>query len=751
MPVSVNQERTVVNSSNPWGKDLTRTPVEHLVEYVLNGVAIGPDVPDGLAALAAQVMAFNARETRVVVLGGGTGLSTVVGGNSQFAHWADHPFVGLKQEFSHLDVVVCTTDDGGSTGRLLKHLPMIAIGDLRKSCISLVRQESLREAYPLGEEKQRELVLLIQQVFNYRFAESGGESILQNPLLAAVPEIRETCPRPLAKALEELGRYISPGGEGPVVDPSGHCLGNLLLTAAIFRAAGGRKDRAPTLRAIRAGLDEIAVLIGVSPGRLHAATSTPGQLKFRYANGVEVYGQSKSATARRGFPVEYCTAEFTETPKISAAVLNAIRAADLIIYAPGSLYTSIIPLLQLQPIVTAIRENRTALKILGANSWIQEGETDISLSNDGRGFLVSELIEAYDRNVSGGAAGLFDIVLSANLEQVPGNILRNYALEGKSPIHLDRARVEAMGFQPVEATLFAPEEERHSQVIHHDAQRFALAIRALWFALSSLRHPKPPRHPASQARKRGTAGGKISTRSPLLCAYLDSIRAALREKEFRPSELSDVLVEIAWENRDMKPAHLATFRGARIVSAGEWNRSTEWDNVLGFFDPEDQYIKLHAALLTRPARLRDDLLVALGESVLGTYLERSRWLDSSCLNAIGSRCYEIVVRPPRERKTILTDAQVRRYLRLARMVPDSSNPRIFRITINGNEGFLPPGLLFGLMYAWYLNNSYGTTMEYEMALLRWAPESLIPHQTKERIRKQELVSFFRTEVFGHGE
>ena len=78
----------------------------------------------------------------------------------------------------------------------------------------------------------------------------------------------------------------------------------------------------------------------------------------------------------------------------------------------------------------------------------------MSLRNEGRGFLVSELIEAYDRNVPGGASGLFNVVLSANLEQIPSNILRNYALEGKSPIHLDRHRVEEMGSRPSRPACF---------------------------------------------------------------------------------------------------------------------------------------------------------------------------------------------------------------------------------------------------------------------------------------------------------
>jgi hypothetical protein len=40
-------------------------------------------------------------------------------------------------------------------------------------------------------------------------------------------------------------------------------------------------------------------------------------------------------------------------------------------------------------------------------------------------------------------------------------------------------------------------------------------------------------------------------------------------------------------------------------------------------------------------------------------------------------------------------------------------------------------------------------MEYEMSLLRWPPEALMPHHAQERERKQALVEFFRHAVFNH--
>jgi uncharacterized cofD-like protein len=754
-----HQKKHFKSSGNSWESGISRTPIEHLVECVLTGSVTAPYAPARINQLAQEVLAFNAGSTKAVILGGGTGLSTVTGGNSKMPDWPDDPFVGLKQEFQHLDVVVCTTDDGGSTGLLLKQLPMIGIGDLRKACLASILASNLQETYGLDEIGVLDLIRLLQKVFNYRFPARFADSrILRNPLLLFPKRRSEACPDSLRRALLELCGDISPGGKGPTIDPAGHCLGNLILASAIFKASGGRVNRSPNLREVRNGLDEVCSLIGVPPGRIHAATATPGQLLIRYLNGVEVYGQYKASVTSRGFPVDRIMAEFIQTPTISAAVCRAIENADLIIYAPGSLYTSILPILQLQPIISAIWQNKKALKILGANAWVQEGETDISYRNEARGFLISELIEAYDRNVVGGAARLFDIVLSVNLEHVPGNILRNYALEGKIPIHLDRSRVEAMGFQPVEASLFSPEHERKERVIQHDARRFALAIRSLLYARTLSGKPGsqgtgaliPLRSLAPNPKLTHGRSHGGPKHSPMLCDYASSVQDALGEKEFKPALLKHMLLDLAWANRDIQPAHLRYFRGARVVSPTRWGRSTEWDNVLGYYDPEDYFLKIHGSLISKPARLREDLLIALGESLLGRYVERRRWIKSRHVSMGAANCYEIVLRPMGKRECFLSDKQLTTFLRLARMIPDAANPGTYRITINLGEGFLPPGLLFGLTYAWYLNNAYGSTMDYDMALLHWPAKSLIPHQAKERVRKQDLVNFFRSEIFGHG-
>ncbi len=721
--------------------------VDQLLEMVIHQtIPKGPD-RSSVFRLAEEVHSSECRDKRVVIFGGGTGLSTVVGGNSRLDDWPENPFVGLKEEFSVLDVIVCTTDDGGSTGLLLQELPMIGIGDFRKLLLSLVLRENLQRIYGLDDVLTRQIIRIIHRIFNHRFPKGFRDfRFVANPLLVVPRELRRYCPKDLASLLSSLGRYVSPGGEGPVIAPGGHCLGNLLLTAAIFQCDGAEVGRPPGMDAIEKGIETLSLAIGVTPGCLHPATPTPGQLILRYSNGVAVRGQRKSALTNRILPIERIFVEFCEAPQVSEALCRSIREADLILFAPGSLYTSIMPILQISPIVQAIRENRKALKILGANFWVQEGETDISLHSRNRGFHVSDLVEAYDHNIQGGAKGLFDVVLSANLEYIPGDVLRNYALEGKSPIYLDRDVVESLGVLPVEATIYSRERLDAASVIHHDPQKFALAVRALLIAHQQL-NLKPDKVSLQSFPAQSMDPPRAD--ASLLCSYYKQLGTILAAKSFSSKFLLNTMKEMIWENRDIRIEHLGFFQGARIVPESRWARCKEWNSVPGYYDPEDGLLKIHEHVGKDPERIQGSLLTSLGESLLGRYQENQHWVTIEDGNHWGARRYEIRLRPVQERTCFLDDGALRTYLRLARMQQSPRDPDTFGITLNDGEGFLLPSLLFGLLYAWYLNNSYGGIMEYEMSLLRWPPWKLIPYQLEERARKQALIKFFRNVVFKH--
>ena len=72
---------------------------------------------------------FLARGPRVVALGGGTGLSTLLR--------------GLKEHTSNLTAVVTVADDGGSSGKLRTQLGLPPVGDIRNCIVALADAEPL--------------------------------------------------------------------------------------------------------------------------------------------------------------------------------------------------------------------------------------------------------------------------------------------------------------------------------------------------------------------------------------------------------------------------------------------------------------------------------------------------------------------------------------------------------------------------------------------------------------------------------
>jgi len=105
-----------------------------------------------------------ARGPRVVAVGGGTGLSTLLR--------------GLKETTSNITAVVTVADDGGSSGKLRKELGIAPVGDIR-SCIT-----ALADAEPT-----------MTRLLQYRFpADEAGEAGLAghafgNLLIAALSDI----------------------------------------------------------------------------------------------------------------------------------------------------------------------------------------------------------------------------------------------------------------------------------------------------------------------------------------------------------------------------------------------------------------------------------------------------------------------------------------------------------------------------------------------------------------------------------
>jgi len=82
------------------------------------------------------------RPLRVVAMGGGTGLSTLLRGFRRHVAAAGQS-AGEPPAISDLAAVVTVTDDGGSSGRLRQDFNMLPPGDLRNCMVALSEEEDL--------------------------------------------------------------------------------------------------------------------------------------------------------------------------------------------------------------------------------------------------------------------------------------------------------------------------------------------------------------------------------------------------------------------------------------------------------------------------------------------------------------------------------------------------------------------------------------------------------------------------------
>jgi len=237
---------------------------------------------------------------RVVAIGGGTGLSTLLRGLRQHVATSSQP--GL---ISDLAAVVTVTDDGGSSGRLRKGFNMLPPGDLRNCMVALSEEEDL-----------------LAQLFAHRFV--GGDALkghnFGNLFVAALTEITGD----FAHAIQLASKILD---DGTVVR------GETNITASRRRIVELMLDP-PDAAPLQETLDAIerANLITVGPGSLYTSLITnllvegiPAALQN--ARGVRVYvcnlmtqaNESVGLTASQHIERIY---EHTRAPIFDCALVN---------------------------------------------------------------------------------------------------------------------------------------------------------------------------------------------------------------------------------------------------------------------------------------------------------------------------------------------------------------------------------------------------------------------------------------------
>lgn len=727
------------------------------------------DAPSSIVSqcseLIRQIKELRTDNLKVVVFGGGTGLSNIVGGDSRRKDWLREPFSGLKEIFPRCHSVVCITDDGGSTGELLKDLPLIALGDLRHVLLSSIRQHSLMARFKLDSVGAKKLAVALYGLFNYRFISCplNVDQLLKDTAVNMndIPQDLLVLFRRLAESLF-TDRRLLPTLHRP------QCLGNLLLAAAIYQQIDpsiGQQELSTAYQVVRTatirGLAGLCQALAMHSQAVLPCTTTNSQLQVLYGNGVLVTGEHKSSHCRRTYPVDRVFVNFIRKPFVQPEVIGLIEEADILVFAPGSLYTSIIPIMQAPGIADAIRGNAEAMKLLIANIWVQKGETDVARDAPDRKFYVSDLIQAYNLNIPGGVQGLFSHVLALNLADIPGSVLQRYALEDKEPIYLDRMGVRKLGFESIAIPVFSREQLLHRQVIQHDPKALALAVQALHglnlagFLFNQATEQEVIPKSKSLPVRHGSHPLPCLRYEAIVshCSYLSAEHAtlSLRSDEKLTGRdrkwLMDRIIEMIWNHPDILIDHLQYVRGVSLVEPSCWNRCQEWDNVFSFYDPIDQRIKIRQDQAEDLKRFEMAFLVALGQSLLGNYAQKKKMTEVSCSGEVIGRIYNLTVREPAHLQCFFDEASLGTYLQLARMHPSKTTERLYTRVVNSTEGFTPPGLLFGLFFAWYLDNRFAPNIEYKMSIMKNEMSDLIPEQVRIVDRRQQIIRFFRDRVF----
>ncbi len=306
---------------------------------------------------------------KVVVFGGGTGLSCLL--------------TGLKLFPIDVTAIISVSDNGSSTGQLKKELDIPAVGDVGKVLISMANVED-------------DFIDLLR----YRFTK---ESFLEN-----------------------------------------HPVRNILL-AALIDLKGNLTDATKYM----------CHLLNIK-GTVLPLTEEKVELVGESISGEDYLGEESVSQNIKNIK----KLKYDHSVNIRNEIIEKIREAELIIFSPGSLYTSILPHLIVPEIKEAIKKADAPIMYI-SNLVTQPGETD--------NYAVSDHIRTLNKYLDGRK---IDIVI-ANNAKIDSAIVNKYSsLEHKMLVNIDRENIEKLKARLIEDKIFAVE----NGMIRHDALKTSYLI-----------------------------------------------------------------------------------------------------------------------------------------------------------------------------------------------------------------------------------------------------------------------------------
>lgn len=236
-------------------------------------------------------------------------------------------------------------------------------------------------------------------------ADDGGSSgILREDMNIPPPgDIRNVLvalsnsPEPLQELLQF--RFSQQVADGHYL--KGHPVGNLML-AAMTQIHGGDFNLA---------VKKMSEMLGVH-GAVYPVSYKAAELFGVCQDGTIVKGESNFSKTVSPIVEVFYEHEIEASP----GVIDVIKAADVIVLGPGSLYTSILPNLIIPAVSKAIAANKKADVVYICNIMTEAGETD--------GYTVADHVGALQRH---GMDNITKVIV--NDAKIPSKILKSYEME----------------------------------------------------------------------------------------------------------------------------------------------------------------------------------------------------------------------------------------------------------------------------------------------------------------------------------
>ncbi|MCX6797017.1 MAG: YvcK family protein [Candidatus Doudnabacteria bacterium] len=233
-------------------------------------------------------------------------------------------------------------------------------------------------------------------------ADDGGSTGVLRKELGVMPpgDIRQ-CLVGLSYTQKEMRELFSfRFGKGSL---AGHTAGNIILAA--LEKITGNIDEAINLA---------SKMLNVR-GQVMPVTLEPTVLSAKLKNGKRIIGEHNIDDQDPGNKTSPIKNLRLSSAKANPKTLNAIAQADVIIFGPGDLYTSILPNVLVKGMKEAINKS-LAKKVLIVNIMTKFGQTD--------GFKASDFLTEMEKYL-GGKIG----VVLTNNKKPASDILRKYAKE----------------------------------------------------------------------------------------------------------------------------------------------------------------------------------------------------------------------------------------------------------------------------------------------------------------------------------